>query len=85
MVCRLQLDDRPWIVELEGGRLEVRSGEPTNPDTSLRTDPKTLNALLEDPNKLDAASADGTAAVTGDHSVFCRLLGSVAAPADAAV
>ena len=85
MVCRLQLDDRSWIVQIEGGQLEMLSGEPTNPDTSLRTDPKTLNTLHEGPNKLDAALAAGTATVAGDPSVFCRLLDSVAAPADAAV
>jgi hypothetical protein len=66
-VCRVQLD-RPWIVQIEGGQLEVRSGEqPIG----------TLNVLLDDPNKLDS----------GDPSVFCRcrLLESVAVPADAVV
>jgi DNA-binding HxlR family transcriptional regulator len=85
MVCLLELNDRPWTVEVEDGRLQVRSGEPTAPDVSLRTDPQTLNALLDDPSKLDAAVSERSAAVTGDWSAVRRLLASVAAPDPAAV
>jgi hypothetical protein len=63
----------PLIVQIEGARLEVRSGEPTISDTSFRDDPKTLNNLLEDPNKLDAALAVGTAAVTAVTPRYCAV------------
>jgi hypothetical protein len=84
MVCHLEVDDRPWTVQIAGGQLQLRPGEPPNPDVSLRTDPKTLNTLLEDPTKLRAAEADGTATVTGDPSALQRLLDSVAVPPVAA-
>jgi DNA-binding HxlR family transcriptional regulator len=84
MVCHLELNDRPWTVEIEDGRLQVRSGEPTAPDVSLRTDPPTLNALFDDPSKLDAVVSERSAAVTGDWSALRRLLASVAAPDPAA-
>ena len=85
MVCRLELNDRPWTIEVEDGRLQVRSGEPTAPDASLRTDPQTLNALLDDPSKLDAAVSERSAVITGDWLALRRLLASVAAPDPAAV
>jgi hypothetical protein len=60
--------------------VQIQAGEPNNPDASLRTDPKTLNALLEDPGKLDAAESDGTAGVAGDRSALRRLLDATAPP-----
>jgi hypothetical protein len=80
-VCRLDLDDRPWTIRSQAGRVQVNAGEPDNPDACLRTDPKTLDTLLEDPGKLDAAESDGTAAVAGDRSALRRLLDATAAPA----
>jgi DNA-binding HxlR family transcriptional regulator len=77
-VCRLDLDDRVWTVRTENERVHVKSGEPINPHACLRTDPKTLNALLDDPGKLDAAVSEGSAAVTGDRSALRRLLDAVA-------
>jgi DNA-binding HxlR family transcriptional regulator len=70
----LELDERPWTIRTEAGRVQIHPGEPNEPDASLRTDPKTLNALLEDPHKLDATESDGTAAVTGDRSALRGLL-----------
>ncbi len=74
--CRLELDHRVYAVRIEGGRLQVQAGEPTRSDVSLRADPWTLNALLEDPSKLDDAVSEGSAAVTGDLSALRRLLGA---------
>ena len=74
MVCRLELDDRVFGVRIEDGRLQVEGGEPTMSDVSLRTDPGTLNALLDDPSKLDSAVSDGSATVIGDWSALRRLL-----------
>lgn len=71
---RLELDDRPWTVRTEGGRARVRPGEPASAEASLRTDPKTLNALLENPGALDAAISDGSAEAAGDLGAVRRLL-----------
>lgn len=73
-VCRLELDERVWTVDLAAGELQVEPGEPTRADVSVRTDPETLSALLEDADALDAAVADGSVAVTGDASALRRLL-----------
>jgi DNA-binding HxlR family transcriptional regulator len=79
-VCRLDLHNRVWTIRIEDGHVQVLAGEPNEPDASLRTDPKTLNALLEDPGKLDAAVSDGIAAIAGDPSALRRLLDAVAKP-----
>jgi DNA-binding HxlR family transcriptional regulator len=77
MTCRLELDGRVWTVRLESGRVHVAAGEPATADVSLRTDPKTLSALLVDPAALQAACADGSVAVVGDPSAIDWLLRSV--------
>jgi len=84
MVCHLELNDRPWTVKIEDGRLQVESGEPTAPDVTLRTDPQTLNTLLGDPSRLDAMS-EQSAAVTGDRSALRRFLDAVVVPTPAAL
>jgi DNA-binding HxlR family transcriptional regulator len=76
---RLELDDRVWTVHTAAGRVNVRSGEPAEADASLRTDPKTFNALLDQPAALDAALAEGTATAAGDLPALRRLLRAVAA------
>jgi DNA-binding HxlR family transcriptional regulator len=81
VTCQLDLDGRLWTVRTENGHVQILAGEPNQPDASLRTDPKTLNALLEDPGKLDAAVSDGIAAIAGDPSALRGLLDAVATPA----
>jgi DNA-binding HxlR family transcriptional regulator len=81
--CRLELDDRVWAVRIEAGRLHLQPGEPTSPDASLRTDPATLNALLETPGKLDAAVSGGSVVATGDVSALRRLLQAATAATSA--
>jgi DNA-binding HxlR family transcriptional regulator len=81
-VFRLDLDDQPWTVSTEDGRLLVRPGAPSNPDAALRTDPTTLNALLEHPRGLTAAVTAGDAVVTGDRPALRRLLRSVSVTKD---
>ncbi|MET8845458.1 winged helix-turn-helix transcriptional regulator [Amycolatopsis sp. NPDC004625] len=71
---RVELDARVWTVHTEPGRLTVEPGEPAAPDATIRTDPPTLNALLETPSELDAAIADGRVAVGGDRKAVRRLL-----------
>jgi DNA-binding HxlR family transcriptional regulator len=79
---RFELDDRVWTVRSASGRVDIEPGDPGNPDdpgvvaASLRTDPQTLNALIEDPASLDAALAAGSAVVTGDRTALRRLLRS---------
>lgn len=80
MTCRLELDGRVWTVRVVSGRVEVRPGEPATAAVSLRTEPKTLSALLADPATLDTACADGSVAVVGDLSAIGRLLHAVTNP-----
>ncbi len=46
-------------------------------DAGIRTDPVTLNALLLDPDGLDAALATGAAEIDGDVDALRRLLAAV--------
>ncbi|MEW9554846.1 winged helix-turn-helix transcriptional regulator [Nonomuraea sp. NPDC050783] len=78
--CRLELDGRVWTVHLASGRVQVRPGEPATADVSLRADPRTLSALLADPDGLATACADGSVAVVGDLSALDRLLRAVGDP-----
>ncbi|WP_329050879.1 winged helix-turn-helix transcriptional regulator [Amycolatopsis sp. NBC_01488] len=71
---RVELDSRVWTVRTEPGLLTVEPGEPTAPDATIRTDPPTLNALLEKPSDLEAAIEDGRMAVEGDRKAVRRLL-----------
>jgi DNA-binding HxlR family transcriptional regulator len=71
---RVELDDRVWTVRTEPDRLTVEPGEPAAPDATIRTDPPTLNALLEKPSDLDAAIEDGRMTVEGDRKAVRRLL-----------
>ena len=72
---RVELDGRVWTIRTGAGQVLVEPGEPADPAASLRTDPWTLNALLDDPAGLDTAMADGSAVVSGDLAALHRLLG----------
>jgi SCP-2 sterol transfer family len=78
--CLLELDGRAWTLRLTSGRVQVQPGVTATADASLRTDPKTLSALLTDPATLASAAADGSVAVVGDLSAISRLLHSVVDP-----
>jgi hypothetical protein len=58
----------------------VRPGETATAAASLRTEPRTLSALLTDPAKLATAYADGSVTVVGDLSAIERLLHAVTDP-----
>lgn len=73
-VGRLELNERVWTIEVAGGRLHAQPGDPARADFSLRTDPETLVALVEEPDALDAALADGSAAIGGDTSALHTIL-----------
>jgi DNA-binding HxlR family transcriptional regulator len=78
-----ELDDRIWTVRTVDGDLDVQPGEPTRADVFLRTDPKTLNALLNDPHTLDAAMSDATMIVKGNLSALRQLLRAATIPTPA--
>lgn len=81
---RLELDDRVWTIRSASGHLDIQPGEPaTAAAASLRTDPKTLNALLTDPTALDTSMSDGSAAAVGDLAALRQLLQTVTIPSPA--
>ncbi len=81
--CRIELDGQVWTAESTAGQLHIRPGEPAGPGISLRTDPKTLAALVNNPTELDAAMSDGRAVVTGDTQALRQLLASATIPSAA--
>jgi DNA-binding HxlR family transcriptional regulator len=75
------LDGRKWTVRTVDGGVDVQPGEPTSADVSIHTDPRTLNALLEAPNTVDAALSEGAIVVTGNLAALRQLLQAVTIPA----
>ena len=71
---RIDLDDRVWTITTENGRIHIDAGEPAHPDAGLRTDPTTLNALLDGSTSLAAAHATGHAVLSGSEVALQRLL-----------
>ena len=84
-IYRLELDDRIWTIRTVAGQVHVQPGEPIDADVSFRTDPETLNVLINDPAALDAALSDGTVVAAGDLSALRRLLRAVTMPSPSAV
>jgi DNA-binding HxlR family transcriptional regulator len=78
---RFELGDRVWAVRTEAGQLDVAPGEPDRPDAALRTDPATLNALLDAALDLDAAVSGGSVVIAGDRAALRRLIEAVTRPA----
>ena len=76
---QIDFDGRVWTARTSGGQVRIEAGEAAGADAVLRTDPVTLNALLEDPDGLDTTLAAGSATVAGDLAVVRRLIGSVSA------
>lgn len=81
---RIELDDRVWAIRSASGQVDIQPGEPAAATASLRTDPKTLNALLADPAALDASVSDGSVVVAGDLEALRQLLQAVTSPSPAA-
>jgi DNA-binding HxlR family transcriptional regulator len=69
-----ELDDSVWTVWVDDGTLRVRSGEHGTAELVVRTDPWTLNRLLDDPNEIGTAMSDSRLVVHGDGNVLRRLL-----------
>jgi DNA-binding HxlR family transcriptional regulator len=74
---RVQLDDRVWTISSPDGRLEIEAYDPAAADAGLETDPTTLNALLFDPEGLDAAIAAGSVRAEGSMPALRRLVAVV--------
>jgi DNA-binding HxlR family transcriptional regulator len=74
---RIRLENRAWTLLPREGVFEIEPGDTESADAGIRTDPVTLNALLLDPDGLDAALATGTAQVEGDVEALRRLLTAV--------
>ncbi|MEU7799670.1 winged helix-turn-helix transcriptional regulator [Micromonospora arborensis] len=74
---RFELDDQVWTVRTHDGAVHIEPGEPTQVYAGLRTDPATLNALLDGSTSLAAALTSGAADLTGDEAALRRLLDAV--------
>lgn len=83
--CALELDGRTWTVRTHGGGVDLIDGAPAAYDVHLRTDPATLERLVNNPAALGAAIETGDAAVSGDVTALRRLLSAAALPETAAV
>ncbi|MCX5064915.1 winged helix-turn-helix transcriptional regulator [Micromonospora lupini] len=71
---RIELAGQIWTIHTRDGRVHIEPGEPDQVDAGLRTDPATLNALLDGSASLTAARASGLADVSGDEAALRRLL-----------
>jgi DNA-binding HxlR family transcriptional regulator len=71
---RLELDDRVWTITADNCRIHINPGEPAHADASLRTEPTTLNALLNGSTSLATARATGKAVLSGDEAALQRLV-----------
>lgn len=74
---RIELDDQVWTVSTQHGQVNIKPGEPDHADAGLRTDPTTLNALLNGSTSLAAARTARKAVLDGDEVALRRLLQAV--------
>jgi DNA-binding HxlR family transcriptional regulator len=81
LTVELALGDRIWTLGARDGEIEIEHHAPGAADATIRTDPETLNALVFDPGRLDAARAEGAAQVEGDLAGLRALLESAAVSA----
>jgi DNA-binding HxlR family transcriptional regulator len=74
---RFELDDLVWTIRTRDGQVHIEPGEPAQAHACLRTDPATLNTLLDGSTSLATAIAAGEAVVSGDEAALRRLLPAV--------
>ncbi|WCN78603.1 winged helix-turn-helix transcriptional regulator [Micromonospora sp. LH3U1] len=74
---RFELTNQVWTVRTQDGQVHIEPGEPAHPHAGLRTDPATLNSLLDGSTSLATALTNGAANLTGDESALRWLLGAV--------
>jgi DNA-binding HxlR family transcriptional regulator len=68
-------DEGVWTAWVVDGSLRAASGEQGTAELAVRTDPWTLNRVLDDPNQIGAAMSEGRLVIQGDDTVFRRLFG----------
>jgi DNA-binding HxlR family transcriptional regulator len=74
---RVDLDHRVFTVSSAHGETVVVEGESDHADGSIRTDPRTLNALIDDPRALPEAVEAGRAEIHGEIArLFTRRTGA---------
>jgi DNA-binding HxlR family transcriptional regulator len=71
---QVQLDGRVWTISNRDGQIEIQPQTAAVPDAWVETDPSTLNTLLFEPARLDAAIASGAVRADGDLTALRRLL-----------
>lgn len=77
-VVGIELDGRRWTARAGAGTLDIHVGDPgSDPDAVIRTDPRTLRALVGAPSRLAGALRSGAATVSGDRAAVRRLLAQV--------
>ena len=69
-------DEGVWTARVVDGILQVQSGENATAELVVRTDPWTLNRVLDNPRQLVVAMSEGRLEIEGDTSTFQRLLGT---------
>ena len=74
LTYQVELDNRVWTISSPHGRMQIEPGTPAAPDAGIQTDPRTLAALLLNPDGLDAAIADGSVRADGKISALRRLI-----------
>jgi DNA-binding HxlR family transcriptional regulator len=70
-----------FAVEICGDGLEVRRGQPPEPDASLATDATTMGRLLGGTLRLDEAIRDGAVHAEGKRALITSVLAGVTLPA----
>jgi DNA-binding HxlR family transcriptional regulator/putative sterol carrier protein len=69
----LHLDGRSFTVAVDDGAVRTERGAPESPAASLRTDPRTLVALVRGETTTASAIADGALEVDGDRAALRRF------------
>ena len=77
----LELDDEPITLSVEGGQLHAELGTARQPDVRIATDGPTAVAILRGQLRLDAATRQRGAQITGSRTARARLARLVAAGA----
>jgi DNA-binding HxlR family transcriptional regulator len=80
----LALGEQIFAIRISGGGLDVRRGHAAAPRAAIATDPGTLAAVLWHGRSLEAAIADGSMRIEGDHDDVRALLRRFPAPIPAA-
>lgn len=70
----LLIDDEPFSVTVERGRVDAAHGAPPSPAMRLSTDSRTFVALMSRQTTAVEAIAQGKAEVTGDRAALDRFL-----------